>query len=70
MVVCTIYWDIKMKSLFERLFKKEPQFSYTIADYQPVRTNRLRTDVTVTEYQLDSATEKDEMDIDKIYQNS
>ena len=59
-----------MKSLFERLFKKEPQFSYTIADYQPVRTNRLRTDVTVTEYQLDSATEKDEMDIDKIYQNS
>ena len=59
-----------MKSLFERLFKKEPQFSYTIADYQPVRANRLRTDVTVTEYQLDSATEKDEMDIDKIYQNS
>ncbi len=59
-----------MKSLFERLFKKEPQFSYTIADYQPVRANRLRTDVTVTEYQLDSVTEKDEMDIDKIYQNS
>ena len=59
-----------MKSLFKRLFKKEPQFSYTIADYLPVRTNRLRTDVTVTEYQLDSATEKDEMDIDKIYQNS
>ena len=59
-----------MKSLFKRLFKKEPQFSYTIADYQPVRTNRLRTDVTVTEYQLDSTAEKDEMDIDKIYQNS
>lgn len=59
-----------MKSLFERLFKKEPEFSYTIADYQPVRANRLRTDVTVTEYQLDLATEKDEMDIDKIYQNS
>ncbi len=59
-----------MKSLFEKLFKKEPQFSYTIADYQPVRANRLRTDVTVTEYQLDSVTEKDEMDIDKIYQNS
>ena len=59
-----------MKSLFKRLFKKEPQFSYTIADYQPVRTNRLRTDVTVTEYQLDAAAEKDEMDIDKIYQNS
>ena len=59
-----------MKSLFEKLFKKEPQVNYVIADYQPVRTSKLRTDVTVTEYQLESATEKDEMDIDKIYQNS
>ena len=59
-----------MKSLFERLFKKESQFSYVIAEYQPVKTNRLRTDVTITEYQLDSVAEKDEMDIDKIYQNS
>ena len=64
-----------MKSLFDRFFKKEPQFSYTIADYQPVKINRLRTDVTVieyqtAEYQLDTAFEKDEMDIDKIYQKS
>ena len=59
-----------MKSLFERLFKKEPEFSYTIADYQPVKSNRLRTDITITEYQLDAVAEKDEMDIDKIYQNS
>ena len=59
-----------MKSLFEKLFKKEPEFSYTIADYQPVRTSKLRTDISITEYQLDSAAEKDEMDIDKIYQNS
>jgi hypothetical protein len=59
-----------MKNLFERLFKKEPEFSYTIADYQPVRTSRLQTDVAITEYQLDAPTEKDDMDIDKIYQNS
>ncbi len=59
-----------MKSLFERLFKKQSQFSYTIADYQPVKASRLRTDVTITEYQLDAAAEKDDMDIDKIYQNS
>lgn len=63
-----------MKRLFERFFKKEPQFSYTIADYQPVKINRLRTDVTImeypaTEYQFDKTVEKDEMDIDKIYQN-
>jgi hypothetical protein len=59
-----------MKSLFERFFKKEPDFSYTIADYQPVKNSRLRTDVTVTEYQVDLAADKDEMAIDKIYQSS
>jgi hypothetical protein len=59
-----------MKSLLEKLFKKEPQFSYTIADYQPVSRGRARTGVKATEYQLKLVTEKDEMDIDKIYQNS
>ncbi len=58
-----------MKSLFERFFKKEPDFSYTIADYQPIK-NRLRTEVAVTEYQVDLVVDKDDMDIDKIYQNS
>lgn len=59
-----------MKSLFEKLFKKEQAFSYTVADYMPAKTNRLRTDVTVTEYQIERPTETDEMTIDKIYQNS
>ena len=59
-----------MKNLFERLFKKEPEFSYTIADYQPVRISKSKADVTISEYQLDLATEKDDMDIDKIYQNT
>ncbi len=59
-----------MKSLFAKFFKKEQEFSYTIADYQPLRTNRVKTDVSITEYQADLAAEKDDMDIDKIYQNS
>jgi hypothetical protein len=59
-----------MKSLFERFIKKEPEFSYTIADYFPVKSSKLRTDVAITEYQLDLAVEKDDMDIDKIYQIS
>lgn len=58
-----------MKTLFERFFKKEPNFSYTIAEYLPVK-NRLRTEVTVTEYQIEQANDHDEMEIDKIYQNS
>jgi hypothetical protein len=59
-----------MKSLIERFFKKEPEFSYIIADYTPVKTSRLRTDVAVTEYETDQASEHDEMEIDKIYQSS
>jgi hypothetical protein len=58
-----------MKNLFERFFKKKPDFSYTIADYQPVK-NRFRTDVTVKKYQIEQTAEHEEMDIDKIYQNS
>lgn len=61
-----------MKNLFERFFKKEPAFSYTVADYLPVKNNRFRTDVHVTEYPSTEymAAEHDEMEIDKIYQNS
>jgi hypothetical protein len=59
-----------MKSIFEKLFKRQPEFSYTVAEYMPVKTNRLHRDVTVTEYQVDRPSETDEMVIDKIYQNS
>jgi hypothetical protein len=58
-----------MKKLFERFFKKEPDFSYTIAEYMPVK-NRFRTDVMVKEYQIEQTAEHDEMEIDKIYQNT
>jgi hypothetical protein len=63
--------DIKMKSLIERLFKKESPINYTIADYQPVKIKSLKTN-TVTEYQIEieQLPETDEMDIDRIYQNS
>jgi hypothetical protein len=56
-----------MKSLFEKLFKKQPDFSYTVAEYMPTKTNRLRRDVIVTEYQVEEPTESDEMTIDKMY---
>ena len=59
-----------MKSLFERFLKKEPAFSYTIAEYMPVKTNRVPTDIEMTEYPIESPIETDEMAIDKIYQNS
>lgn len=62
-----------MKKLWNKLFKNEPQFSYTIADYQPVKINSLKTEVKVTEYEkgkylLADEMRADEMEIDNIYQ--
>ena len=68
MALNIISWELNMKRLFEKLFKKEPAFSYTVADYKPFKKDYLHNDVTVTEYQIDRPTETDEMTIDKIYQ--
>ena len=57
-----------MKKLWNKLFKTEPQYNYTIADYQPVRINSLETKVKVTEYEVDSRLQSDEMDIDHLYE--
>lgn len=61
-----------MKRLFDKIFKKEPQFSYTIAEYLPDRTGAHRIkpakmDITIAEYDIKEPVEKDEMEIDKIY---
>ncbi|MES2637177.1 MAG: hypothetical protein V4605_07610 [Pseudomonadota bacterium] len=55
-----------MIKLFERLFKKEPEFDYVIAEYQPLKANRMQLDVT--EYEVAKLQETDEMQIDKIHQ--
>ena len=56
-----------MIKLFERIFKKEPAFSYTIAEYTPVKIDRMRSGVSVTEYDQYEVEELDEMEIDNIY---
>ena len=56
-----------MINLFARLFKKEPVFNYTIAEYQPIKVDRMRLDVSVTEHETDQSEELDEMQIDNIY---
>jgi hypothetical protein len=58
-----------MKKLWSKLFKSEPQFSYTIADYQPIKINSLETKVKITEYAVNESLRADEMQIDKLYQN-
>ena len=61
-----------MKKLFERLFKKEPEFDYIIAEYQPVKIDRTRMSANLTEYEAYQPQGQDEiqdeMQIDKIYQ--
>ena len=57
-----------MKKLWNKLFKTEPQYNYTIADYLPIKINSLETKVKVTEYQIDERLRADEMDIDNIYE--
>lgn len=59
-----------MTNLFTRFFKKEKLFNYVIAEYQPIKIDRMRLDVNVTEYeaeQIKPLEELDEMQIDNIY---
>ena len=58
-----------MKNLINKIFKKEPQFNYVIAEYQPNKIQTLESSVKMTEYEVDTQFEHDEMEIDKIYQN-
>ena len=59
-----------MKKLFERFFKKKPEFDYIIAEYQPIKIDRMRTEINVTEYDEYKLVQSDEMLIDKIYQRN
>jgi hypothetical protein len=59
-----------MKNFIEKLFKKEPQFNYIIAEYQPMKINSPKTSVNATEYDVDAPENSDEMEIDKLYQRA
>ena len=59
-----------MKKLFERLFKKEPEFDYIIAEYQPIKANRMRSEFNLNEFDATKSEESDDMQIDKIYQRN
>ena len=59
-----------MLKLINKLFKKNNAVSYTIAQYQPVRVNRLKVEVLVTHLQELSEIEHDEMEIDNLYKKN
>ena len=57
-----------MKKLFNKIFKKEPQFNYIIAEYQPMKVDTQFTRTSSEEYETKAPTNTDEMQIDKLYQ--
>jgi K+-transporting ATPase c subunit len=57
-----------MKNLFDKIFKKEPQFNYIIAEYQPTKISLSTVDSSSSEYDVDAPISNDEMQIDRIYQ--
>jgi hypothetical protein len=59
-----------MKRLIKKLFKKEPQFNYIVAEYQPAKHIAPPKDLNHAKYDTDEPNDKDEMEIDRIYQNS
>ena len=59
---------MKMKNLFDKFFKKEPQFNYTIAEYLPSKIKAPIRDLGITEFDINEIEERDEMEIDNIYQ--
>jgi hypothetical protein len=59
-----------MKNLFDKIFKKEPQFNYIIAEYQPTKINLPTADSSNSEYDVDEQVSGDEMEIDRLYQRA
>lgn len=59
---------INMKNLFDKLFKKEPQFNYIIAEYQPLKVDLYKSAASAKQYDIEAPANSDEMEIDKIYQ--
>ena len=57
-----------MRKLWNKLFRIEPQYNYTIVDYLPIKINATETKVQVTEYEVEARLRRDEMEIDNIYQ--
>jgi hypothetical protein len=58
-----------MKNLLNKIFKKEPQFNYIIAEYQPTK-DAIETRTNISEYEIDEPAMNDEMEIDRLYQRA
>ena len=55
-----------MKKLIKKIFKIEPQLDYIIAEYQPIETNHLKTDVKIKERYFKKPINIEKKKMDKI----
>ena len=60
----------KMRNLIRKLFKSEPQFNYILAEYQPGQQVIPPKELPFTEDGYSEHQDKDEMEIDRLYQNN
>jgi hypothetical protein len=61
---------INMKNLFDKIFKKEPQFNYIIAEYQPTKISLPKIELSNSESDVENQVSGDEMEIDRLYQRA
>ncbi len=54
-----------MKRLFERIFKKESQLNYIIAEYHPIEMNLPNTDARLAESTRNEPANIKEIQVDK-----
>ena len=59
-----------MKSLIEKLFKREPTLNYVIAEYKPISNYVPKSSTPEADYEVHTASANDEMEIDNIYQSN
>ena len=60
-----------MKNLIEKLFKREePSYNYIVGEYKPSRGNAMSKPAKPSEYDVESPNDKDEMEIDNLYQDN
>jgi hypothetical protein len=59
-----------MRNLIRKLFKSEPQFNYILAEYQPNQKVMSPKDIPFVDHDDGNREIKDEMQIDRLYQNN
>ena len=55
-----------MKRLIKKIFKTKPQLDYIIAEYQPIDTNHLKTDLKIKEHNFNKPININKKKVNKI----